>query len=67
MAQTELHINVVDMEAEYLEFARTEILAVFEQFKEEKRIADELTKKLYNKYSKWFAFKMASPISVTVF
>ena len=52
MAQTELHINVVDMEAEYLEFARAEILAVFEQFKEEKRIADELTKKLYNKYRK---------------
>merc|ERR1712139_443485 len=50
MAQTELHINVVDMEAEILEFARAEILAVFEQFKEEKRIADELTKKLYNKY-----------------
>ena len=25
----------------------------FEQFKEEKRIADELTKKLYNKYRKY--------------
>ena len=38
----ELHINVVDMEQEHIEYAKSKILETFEQYKEERKIADVL-------------------------
>ena len=38
----ELHINVVDMEAEHIEYAKSKILETFTSYKEERKIADIL-------------------------